>query len=115
VARKSNGRRDFRGEQLSLHLSLKNLANQFSLTQFAYKPLDTPLLRQMRRFRSETGRPWILVGGLELVSEQAVAQFELLTGRKAPRRLMTLEALQNYVGENGSLDEKEIQARLGYT
>ncbi|GFF79256.1 quinate repressor protein [Aspergillus lentulus] len=85
------------------------------ILEFAYKPLDTPLLRQMRRFRSETGRPWILVGGLELVSEQAVAQFELLTGRKAPRRLMTLEALQNYVGENGSLDEKEIQARLGYT
>lgn len=69
----------------------------------------------MRRFRRETGRPWILVGGLELVSEQAVAQFELLTGRKAPRRLMTLEALQNYVGEDGPLDEKEIQARLGYT
>ncbi|KAH3129848.1 hypothetical protein KXV82_001728 [Aspergillus fumigatus] len=85
------------------------------ILEFAYKPLDTPLLRQMRRFRRETGRPWILVGGLELVSEQAVAQFELLTGRKAPRRLMTLEALQNYVGEDGPLDEKEIQARLGYT
>lgn len=67
----------------------------------------------MRRFRSETGRPWVLCDGLELVLEQAIAQFELLTGRKAPRRLMTLEAFQNYVGENGALDEKEIQARLG--
>jgi shikimate 5-dehydrogenase len=67
----------------------------------------------MRRFRSETGRPWVLCDGLELVLEQAIAQFELLTGRKAPRRLMTLEAFQNYVGENGALGEKEIQARLG--
>ncbi|KAH8432522.1 repressor protein [Aspergillus melleus] len=80
--------------------------------EFAYKPLDTPLLRQMRRIRSETGRPWVLVDGLDNVSEQAIAQFELLTGRKAPRRLMTSEALRNYVGENGRFDEKTIQARL---
>ncbi|KAA8644888.1 hypothetical protein EYZ11_012066 [Aspergillus tanneri] len=80
--------------------------------EFAYKPLDTPLLRQMRRIRNETGRPWVLVDGLDNVSEQAIAQFELLTGRKAPRRLMALEALRNYVGENGCFDEKTIQARL---
>ncbi|KKK12825.1 hypothetical protein P175DRAFT_0448002 [Aspergillus ochraceoroseus IBT 24754] len=80
--------------------------------EFAYKPLDTPLLRQMRRFRSETGRPWVLVDGLDNVAEQAIAQFELLTGRKAPRRLMTLEALRNSVGENGPFDEKTIRARL---
>ncbi|KAL5332175.1 type I 3-dehydroquinase-domain-containing protein [Aspergillus crustosus] len=80
--------------------------------EFAYKPLDTPLLRQMRRFRSETGRQWVLVDGLDNVSEQAIAQFEILTGRKAPRRLMTLEALRNYVGDNGPFDEKTIRARL---
>ncbi|GAB1207730.1 hypothetical protein APSETT445_006460 [Aspergillus pseudonomiae] len=80
--------------------------------EFAYKPLETPLLRQMRRFRSETGRPWVLVDGLDNVIEQAIAQFELLTGRKAPRRLMTLEALRNYVGEHGQFDEETIQARL---
>ncbi|GAB1217526.1 hypothetical protein ATERTT37_006765 [Aspergillus terreus] len=80
--------------------------------EFAYKPLETPLLRQMRRFRSETGRPWVLVDGLDNVCEQAIAQFELLTGRKAPRRLMTAEALRNYVGENGQFDEKTIQVRL---
>lgn len=66
----------------------------------------------MRRIRSETGRPWVLVDGLDNVSEQAIAQFELLTGRKAPRRLMTSEALRNYVGEHGRFDEKTIQARL---
>ncbi|KAL4983603.1 type I 3-dehydroquinase-domain-containing protein [Aspergillus falconensis] len=81
--------------------------------EFAYKPLETPLLRQMRRFRSETGRQWVLVDGLDNVAEQAIAQFEILTGRKAPRRLMTMEALRKYVGENGPFDEKAIRARLG--
>lgn len=66
----------------------------------------------MRRFRSETGHPWDLVDGLDNVLEQAIAQFELLTGRKAPRRLMTLEALRNYTGEDGQFDEGTIQSRL---
>lgn len=66
----------------------------------------------MRRIRSETGQPWVLVDGLEILAEQGIAQFELLTGRKAPRRLMRLEVLRNYVGEDGPFDEKTIQARL---
>ncbi|KAL4802622.1 type I 3-dehydroquinase-domain-containing protein [Aspergillus unguis] len=82
------------------------------ILEFAYKPLDTPLLRQMRRFRSETGRQWVLVDGLDNVAEQAIAQFEILTGRKAPRRLMTMEALRSYVGESGPFDEKTIRTRL---
>ncbi|KAJ5104220.1 hypothetical protein N7532_004749 [Penicillium argentinense] len=80
--------------------------------ELAYKPLDTPLLKQMRRIRSNTGRPWVLSDGLENVIEQGIAQFELMTGRKAPRRLMTLEVLRNYEGDNGRFDEKTIQARL---
>lgn len=82
------------------------------ILELAYKPLDTPLLRQMRRFRRETGRHWVLVDGLEIVAEQAMAQFELLTGRKAPRRLMQQEVLRNYAGEQGAFDEKTIQARM---
>lgn len=66
----------------------------------------------MRRFRNETGQPWVLVDGLENVLEQGIAQFELLTGRKAPRRLMTVEVLRNYEGENGRFDESTVQARL---
>lgn len=66
----------------------------------------------MRHVRSKTGRPWVLVDGLEHLTEQGIAVFELVTGRKAPRRLMTLEVLQNYIGENGRFDEKTIQARL---
>ncbi|KAJ5584758.1 Shikimate kinase [Penicillium hispanicum] len=80
--------------------------------ELAYKPLDTPLLKQMRCIRSDTGRPWVLSDGLENVIEQGIAQFELMTGRKAPRRLMTLEVLRNYKGEDGRFDEKTIQARL---
>ncbi|KAJ5772785.1 Shikimate kinase [Penicillium paradoxum] len=82
------------------------------ILELAYKPLDTPLLQQMRRVRSETGRPWVLSDGLENVTEQGIAQFELMTGRKAPRRLMTYEVLRNYVGDSGRFDEKMIQARL---
>ncbi|BDD59104.1 hypothetical protein MAP00_004342 [Monascus purpureus] len=80
--------------------------------ELAYKPLYSPLLRQMHHVRSRTGRPWVLVDGLEHLTEQGIAVFELVTGRKAPRRLMTLEVLRNYVGENGRFDEKTIQARL---
>ncbi|KKA25706.1 Shikimate kinase [Rasamsonia emersonii CBS 393.64] len=85
------------------------------ILELAYKPLDTPLLKQMRRIRSETGQPWVLVDGLEVVAEQGFAQFELMTGRKAPRRLMMQEVLRNYVGEDGPLDERTIQARLDRT
>lgn len=66
----------------------------------------------MRRIRADTGRSWVLSDGLENVIEQGIAQFELMTGRKAPRRLMTREALQNYEGEHGRFDEKTIQDRL---
>lgn len=66
----------------------------------------------MRRVRSDTGRAWVLSDGLENVIEQGIAQFELMTGRKAPRRLMTLEVLRNYEGDQGRFDEKMIQARL---
>lgn len=66
----------------------------------------------MRRIRADTGRPWVLSDGLENVTEQGIAQFELMTGRKAPRRLMTLEVLRNYEGDQGRFDEKTIQARL---
>lgn len=66
----------------------------------------------MRRIRNDTGRSWVLSDGLENVIEQGIAQWELMTGRKAPRRLMTLEVLRNYEGESGRFDEKTIQARL---
>jgi shikimate 5-dehydrogenase len=66
----------------------------------------------VRQYREETMMPWVLVDGLEVVAEQGFAQWELMTGRKAPRRLMMTEVLRNYVGESGALDDKTIMARL---
>uniref|UniRef100_A0A093VF37 Quinate repressor protein n=1 Tax=Talaromyces marneffei PM1 TaxID=1077442 RepID=A0A093VF37_TALMA len=82
------------------------------VVELAYNSLDTPLVRQLRRYREETDTPWVLIDGLEIVAEQGFAQWELMTGRKAPRRLMMTEVLRNYMGENGRLDEKTIRARL---
>ena len=64
--------------------------------KLAYFPLDTPLLRQIRRLREETKQAWVIVDGLEILPEQAIAQFELMTGRKAPKRQMRLAVKQNY-------------------
>jgi shikimate 5-dehydrogenase len=57
----------------------------------AYKPANTPFTRQIRRFSETTGMPWVVVDGLEVLPEQAIAQFELMTGRKAPRGIMRAE------------------------
>jgi 3-dehydroquinate dehydratase/shikimate dehydrogenase len=56
-----------------------------------YNPLETVLLRQARQQGKQ------LIQGLEMFVEQAVAQFELWTGAKAPRTTMrdaVLEVLQ---------------------
>jgi len=64
--------------------------------KLAYFPLDTPLLRQIRKIRQETNQAWVIVDGLEVLPEQAIAQFELMTGRKAPKRQMRLTVRQHY-------------------
>ncbi|KAH8802800.1 quinate pathway repressor protein-like protein QutR [Xylogone sp. PMI_703] len=63
--------------------------------EIAYKPLDTLLLKQTRRIRSQTKQAWVIVNGLEVLPEQAIAQFELMTGRKAPKSRMRAEVLKN--------------------
>ncbi|KAI6714080.1 hypothetical protein JHW43_003397 [Diplocarpon mali] len=66
------------------------------VVELAYFPLDTPLLKQIRQIREETKQSWVIVDGLEVLPEQASAQFELMTGRRAPRRRMRLEVMKNY-------------------
>ncbi|KAI0150700.1 hypothetical protein GGR57DRAFT_471255 [Xylariaceae sp. FL1272] len=56
--------------------------------ELAYEPLITPLVVQMRKMRDEGNTSWIIIDGLEVVSEMSMGQFELYTGRNAPRRLM---------------------------
>jgi shikimate 5-dehydrogenase len=63
------------------------------MIQLAYDPLETPLLKQAR---GESHRGWIAVDGLQHLLEQGVPQFELFTGRKAPRQLMRAGALKGY-------------------
>ena len=63
------------------------------VVEMAYMTKETALTRQMLRFRESTNRPWVLVNGIETLIEQAMGQFEIMTGRKAPRKIMT-EAIQ---------------------
>ncbi|KIX04856.1 uncharacterized protein Z518_05727 [Rhinocladiella mackenziei CBS 650.93] len=64
--------------------------------EMAYKPLITPLLQQVQDLRTRSGRPWVTVNGLEMLTEQGSVQFELLTGRRAPRQTMRMEARKAY-------------------
>ncbi|RAL58937.1 hypothetical protein DID88_009228 [Monilinia fructigena] len=83
------------------------------VVELSYKPpLTTPLLSQIRHFRSETKSAWVVVDGLEVLPEQAIAQFELMTGIKAPKRRMRMEVYGNYHkygdGEAGRLTDGDM-------
>ena len=46
------------------------------------------MVAQMQVFRDTVSPSWVVVDGLEVVSEMAIEAFELMTGRPAPKRLM---------------------------
>ncbi|ORY65512.1 uncharacterized protein BCR38DRAFT_432988 [Pseudomassariella vexata] len=58
------------------------------VVELAYEPLITSLITQMRHIRESGATSWVIVDGLEVVCEMAIEAFELMTGVKAPKKLM---------------------------
>ncbi|KIH93048.1 repressor protein [Sporothrix brasiliensis 5110] len=58
------------------------------VVELAYEPLITPLVAQIQNLRDTVNPAWVIVDGLEVVSEMAIEAFELMTDRTAPKRLM---------------------------
>jgi shikimate 5-dehydrogenase len=77
--------------------------------EVAYRNIRTPLLEQIR---SIAAHGWVTMDGLDLLPDQAFAQFELFTGKRAPRRLMRGEVLKGYRDEEGRPDPELIERRL---
>ena len=50
--------------------------------------INTPFIQQIKNLQSTAGKPWVIVDGLEVLHAQAIVQFEMMTGRKAPRAVM---------------------------
>ncbi|KAF2033722.1 hypothetical protein EK21DRAFT_98122 [Setomelanomma holmii] len=76
--------------------------------EIAYKTLNTPLMQQVR----DEGSMWTYLDGLDFLPEQAFAQFELFTGRRAPRRVMREEVLRAWRDEQGNPDPDMVERRL---
>ncbi|KAI9728261.1 MAG: hypothetical protein M1834_007754 [Cirrosporium novae-zelandiae] len=79
----------------------------------AYQPVDTPLLKQVRSWARETGRHWITVSGLEPILEQAICQFEVMTGKRAPREMMRAEVQRKYQHWMGKEDGDRFEFGAG--
>lgn len=64
--------------------------------------VNTPFIQQIKQLQISTGKTWVVVDGLEVLHEQATAQFEVMTGKKAPRTVMW-NTLQDAVAERDKI------------
>ncbi|KAF9653571.1 aromatic amino acid family biosynthesis-like protein [Thelephora ganbajun] len=62
------------------------------VVDMAYKPAETPLLTLAKT----VGKGWQCVKGVEVLLEQGYVQFELWTGRRAPREVIAEAVLKKY-------------------
>ena len=79
------------------------------IVELGYKTLNTPLLRQAMEHAS---RGWIAMDGLDLLPDQGFAQFELFTGKRAPRQTMRKAIFENYPDQYGRSNPDELRRRL---
>jgi shikimate 5-dehydrogenase/shikimate kinase len=79
------------------------------VVELAYRTLNTPLTKQVRE---EASASWICLDGLDLLPEQGFAQFELFTGKRAPRRIMREEVLRCWTDEQGQSNPNMVRTRL---
>ncbi|EXJ88835.1 hypothetical protein A1O3_01899 [Capronia epimyces CBS 606.96] len=77
--------------------------------EFAY---ESPPSRLMKQMRSKAGQGWVAVDGLDVLPAQGFAQFEMFTGRIAPRKVMHLEALRAYTRRAPEDERIKIARRL---
>jgi shikimate 5-dehydrogenase/shikimate kinase len=77
--------------------------------ELAYRTLTTPIVRQMRE---EASRSWICLNSLDFLAEQGFAQFELFTGKRAPRRIMREKILRSWTDREGQPDPTMVEYRL---
>jgi pentafunctional AROM polypeptide len=62
------------------------------VVDMAYKPAETPLLALAKT----VGKGWQSVKGVEVLLEQGYVQFELWTGRRAPKKVIAQAVLKKY-------------------